>query len=111
MFGETTLAYIKNNKTKTKEKASGGLTVQDVLLTPPPQTQFSPLALEGAELVTLGEAEWLELRLEVDGLGCGDRHQFSHVAGKRLHGQQKKRQQRRLKVFCFLAADTPPFFN
>lgn len=28
-----------------------------------------PLALEGAELVTLGEAEWLELRLEVDGLG------------------------------------------
>lgn len=29
-----------------------------------------PLALEGAELVTLGEAEWLELRLEVDGLGC-----------------------------------------
>lgn len=33
--------------------------------------QFSPLALEGAELVTLGEAEWLELRLEVDGLGCG----------------------------------------
>lgn len=30
----------------------------------------SPLALEGAELVTLGEAEWLELRLEVDGLGC-----------------------------------------
>lgn len=33
--------------------------------------QFSPRALEGAELVTLGEAEWLELRLEVDGLGCG----------------------------------------
>lgn len=32
----------------------------------------SPLALEGAELVTLGEAEWLELRLEVDGLGCGE---------------------------------------
>lgn len=30
---------------------------------------FSPLALDGAELVTLGEAEWLELRLEVDGLG------------------------------------------
>ncbi|TNN66311.1 hypothetical protein EYF80_023447 [Liparis tanakae] len=30
----------------------------------------SPLALDGAELVTLGEAEWLELRLEVDGLGC-----------------------------------------
>lgn len=33
--------------------------------------RVSPLALEGAELVTLGEAEWLELRLEVDGLGCG----------------------------------------
>ena len=31
--------------------------------------QVSPLALDGAELVTLGEAEWLELRLEVDGLG------------------------------------------
>lgn len=30
----------------------------------------SPLALDGAELVTFGEAEWLELRLEVDGLGC-----------------------------------------
>lgn len=34
--------------------------------------RVSPLALEGAELVTLGEAEWLELRLEVDGLGCGE---------------------------------------
>lgn len=22
--------------------------------------------------MTLGEAEWLELRLEVDGLGCGE---------------------------------------
>ena len=29
-----------------------------------------PRALDGAELVTLGEAEWLELRLEVEGLGC-----------------------------------------
>lgn len=29
-----------------------------------------PLALDGAELVTLGEAECVELRLEVDGLGC-----------------------------------------
>lgn len=28
-----------------------------------------PLALDGAELVTLGEAECVELRLEVDGLG------------------------------------------
>lgn len=28
-----------------------------------------PLALDGAELVTLGEAEWVELKLEVDGLG------------------------------------------
>lgn len=35
-------------------------------------SRVSPLALEGAELVTLGEAEWLELRLEVDGLGCGE---------------------------------------
>lgn len=36
------------------------------------RARFSPLALEGAELVMLGEAEWLELRLEVDGLGCGE---------------------------------------
>lgn len=28
------------------------------------------LALDGAELVTFGEAECVELRLEVDGLGC-----------------------------------------
>lgn len=40
------------------------------------QAFVSPLALEGAELVTFGEAEWLELRLEVDGLGCSwdDKH-------------------------------------
>lgn len=40
------------------------------------QVFVSPLALEGAELVTFGEAEWLELRLEVDGLGCSwdDKH-------------------------------------
>lgn len=43
--------------------------------------RFSPLALEGAELVTLGEAEWLELRLEVDGLGCGDRDKFTQGGG------------------------------
>ena len=35
----------------------------------PPLPQHRPLALDGAELVTLGEAEWVELRLEVDGLG------------------------------------------
>lgn len=28
------------------------------------------LALEGAELVTFGEAECVELKLEVEGLGC-----------------------------------------
>lgn len=38
----------------------------------------SPLALDGAELVTLGEAEWLELRLEVDGLGCGWKREEQH---------------------------------
>lgn len=43
---------------------------------PVQQAFVSPLALEGAELVTFGEAEWLELRLEVDGLGCSwdDKH-------------------------------------
>lgn len=45
--------------------------------------QFSPLALEGAELVTLGEAEWLELRLEVDGLGWKHRDELAQRVGCR----------------------------
>lgn len=39
----------------------------------PPLPRHRPLALDGAELVTLGEAEWVELRLEVDGLGWNER--------------------------------------
>lgn len=81
------------------------------------QMEFSPLALEGAELVTLGEAEWLELRLEVDGLGCGRGRQKAEisslgeaVAWKRPH-RQRRRQQLRQNLICFWPADTPLFFN
>lgn len=52
----------------------------------------SPRALEGAELVTFGEAEWLELRLEVDGLGWDlKRKQRRKKKKKKTRKKNKKR--------------------
>lgn len=34
------------------------------------ESSGEPLALDGAELVTLGEAECVELKLELEGLAC-----------------------------------------
>lgn len=72
--------------------------------------QFSPLALEGAELVTLGEAEWLELRLEVDGLGCGGEGRGEGVQRLvQLPGNGSADNSDRVFI-RFSHADPPPFF-